>query len=110
MTGGVTPGWVVSRGAARLRDGDALEELLVVLEHLFERRGGVVVEVRRGAADPAQARDVEVLDVARAAGDRVAGEQHAARIRVVTRVTHAGWGAAPPHGVPLGATPLFVIS
>ena len=29
---------------------------------------------------------------------------------VVTRVTHAGCGAAPPQGVPLGATPLFVIS
>ena len=35
---------------------DALVELLVVLDHLFERRRGVVVEVGRGAADAAQVR------------------------------------------------------
>jgi hypothetical protein len=50
-----------------LLDCDHLEELFVVLEHVFERGGSIVVEVRRGAGNPAQARVVEVLDVAGAA-------------------------------------------
>jgi hypothetical protein len=51
-----------------------------------------------------------VLDVAGPPRRGYRGEQQAAWIVVVIRVTQAGCGAAPPQGVPLGATPLFVIS
>ena len=77
----------------RVLDLHALEELLVVLEHLFERRRGVVHEVRRGSADSAQVRDVHVLDVAGATGGRVAGEEQAARIRCRDSGDAGGLGA-----------------
>ena len=94
----------------RRYDRDALEERLVVIEHFFERRGGVVAEVGRGLAESAQAWDVQVLDVARATGLGKPVRSMRPGSDVVTRVTQGGWGAAPPHAVPLGGTPLLVIS
>jgi len=55
-----------------------LEELHVVVDHLLERRGAVVVKVRRGLSDAPKSGDVELLPVVQ--GGRAADEsgQHGA--------------------------------